>query len=480
MQLWIFGQGGSAFRFARKYKKESILFMNKKRKLLAVLSTAAVMTAVTPAFATLSLNPAQTAFAAAAGWTEEDGELRYLDSDGYYLTDSWKKKDGEWYYLNEDGFVSRSTMVDEYYVNEDGKRVYNQWIAIANEDEWDDEAPDTYWYYYGKDGKSVVSRWQTIEGREYYFNEDGHMQTGMLELDSSTYYLGGEGDGAMKTGWIELENTDEELDADTVWHYFDSNGKMVKNQIDRKIGGSYYTFEDGIMQTGWYRLPETTASDAETATASDAAEKAPAIASFQFYEENGKRGEGWYRMEGAPGVSEEGEEFTFYLKKGMPLHAASGVEVFTVDGKRFGFNSRGELQTGLQVVNTEEGGIANFYFGDDGVMKTGKQTIYNEDLGENQTWFFYTDGGNKGRGFHGVRDNNVYRYGLRLDADRDLRYAPADLDGTLYLVNTAGTIQKASSSSKSAAKPELGAGYKDVKDANDKIWTVDVNGIIQQ
>ena len=190
--------------------------MNKKRKLLAVLSTAAVMTAVTPAFATLSLNPAQTAFAAAAGWTEEDGELRYLDSDGYYLTDSWKKKDGEWYYLNEDGFVSRSTMVDEYYVNEDGKRVYNQWIAIANEDEWDDEAPDTYWYYYGKDGKSVVSRWQTIEGREYYFNEDGHMQTGMLELDGSTYYLGGEGDGAMKTGWIELENTDEELDADTV------------------------------------------------------------------------------------------------------------------------------------------------------------------------------------------------------------------------------------------------------------------------
>ena len=151
-----------------------------------------------------------------------------------------------------------------------------------------------------------------------------------------------------------------------------------------------------------------------------------------------------------------------------------------MDGKRFGFTSRGELQTGLQVVNTEEGGIANFYFGDDGVMKTGKQTIYNEDLGENQTWFFYTDGGNKGRGFHGVRDNNVYRYGLRLDADRDLRYAPADLDGTLYLVNTAGTIQKASSSSKSAAKPELGAGYKDVKDANDKIWTVDVNGIIQQ
>mgnify|MGYP005969947313 CR=1 FL=1 len=113
-------------------------------------------------------------------------------------------------------------------------------------------------------------------------------------------------------------------------------------------------------------------------------------------------------------------------------------------------------------------------------MKTGKQTIYDEDLGENQTWFFYTDGGNKGRGFHGVRDNNVYVQGLRLDADRDLRYAPAQLDGVSYLVGTNGAIQKASSSSKSAARPELGNGFKDVKDSNDKIWTVDVNGIIQQ
>ena len=38
-------------------------------------------------------------------WLNEDGELRYKDSGGYYLTDSWKE-DGEWYYLNEDGFIS--------------------------------------------------------------------------------------------------------------------------------------------------------------------------------------------------------------------------------------------------------------------------------------------------------------------------------------------------------------------------------------
>ena len=113
-------------------------------------------------------------------------------------------------------------------------------------------------------------------------------------------------------------------------------------------------------------------------------------------------------------------------------------------------------------------------------MRTGKQTIFNEDLDENQTWFFLTDGGNKGHGFHGVRDNSVYSHGLRLDADRDLRYAPVELDGVQYLVNTSGAVQKASSSSKSAEKPELGTGFKDFKDSNDKIWTVNTNGVIQQ
>lgn len=44
------------------------------------------------------------------------------------------------------------------YVDEDGKRVSNQWVSVSNEDEWDDEMPETSWYYYGKDGKSVVSR----------------------------------------------------------------------------------------------------------------------------------------------------------------------------------------------------------------------------------------------------------------------------------------------------------------------------------
>ena len=156
-------------------------------------------------------------------------------------------------------------MVDEYYVDADGKRVVNCWIGEDGE-EWDDESPDTFWYYFGKDGKAVTSRWQVIDGKYYYFNEESHMQTGKIELDGFTYYLGEENDGVMKTGWIQLENESDDPDNELVWHYFDGNGRMVMNQIDRKIENHYYTFENGILQTGWYQLP---ASDSANATGTE-------------------------------------------------------------------------------------------------------------------------------------------------------------------------------------------------------------------
>ena len=110
---------------------------------------------------------------------------------------------------------------------------------------------------------------------------------------------------------------------------------------------------------------------------------------------------------------------------------------------------------------------------------TGKQTIYNDDLEENQIWYFQTKGSLKGQGYHGERDNQVYVNGLLKKADPELRYEPVSISEKRYLVNTSGTIQKATSSSSSASRPELGKGFKDIKDSNDTVWTVDTSGIIQ-
>ena len=132
-----------------------------------------------------------------------------------------------------------------------------------------------------------------------------------------------------------------------------------------------------------------------------------------------------------------------------------------------------------RLLAVKGGGEAVYYFGDDGAMKTGKQTIYDEDAEENQTWYFYPSGSKKGQGYTGERDNRVYVNGLMKKADPELRYEPVAAGDRTYLVNTSGTIQKASSSSTSDAKPELLKGFKDYKDSNDTVWTVDTNGIIQ-
>lgn len=446
--------------------------MKKHLKLMAVLSAAGVLTVAAPELGLI--NTAATAYAKVVGWVEENGSWKFFEDDDSYVTDSWKKRGEDWFYLNEDGNVAINTQIDEYYVDESGKRVSDKWISMTNENFWDSaDAPEFLWHYYGKNGKEVVSKWQKINDNLYFFNDQGEMQTGKIEIEGSIYYLGQENDGVMKTGWIELENDSDDLDETLSWYYFDKTGRMVENQVDKKIDGNYYTFVNGIMQKGWYKLPVT-------ATESEATADATTAAGYQYYDpENGARVNGWKEIEGIEGLSEEGEIYNFYFKNGAPTSAANGLELFTIDSKKYAFNTKGEMQTGLKVVNLEDGKIANFYFGTDGAMTTGKQTVYNEDLDEDQSWFFQTEGTNKGQGVHGVRDNVLYEYGLRKEADADLKVAPISFEGNQYLVNASGSLQKATSSSKSATKPELGAGYKDYKDSNDKVWVVDVNGIIQ-
>ncbi|MEY8354108.1 cell wall-binding protein [Lachnospiraceae bacterium 54-53] len=447
--------------------------MKKHLKLMAVLSAAGILTAAAPELGLFSA--ASTAYAKAVGWVEENGSWKFYEEGDYYATDSWKKYGEDWYYLDEDGEITTSAEIDEYYVDDSGKRVTNQWVSVTNDNYWDsDDAPEVFWHYYGKDGKSVVSKWQKIDGQWYYFDDQGQMLTGKVEIGGATYYLGKEDDGAQKTGWFQLENENEDSEDPLSWYYFDKDGTMVKDQVDKKINGSYYTFVNGEMQTEWYK----TATPSEAAENTDSNELS--AAGYQYYDpDNGARVEGWREIEGISGISAEDELHWFYFKNGVPFYAEKGIGLFSVNSQKYGFNTKGEMQTGLEVVTLEDGEIANFYFGTDGVMSTGKQTIYDEDSGENQIWYFQTSGSKKGQGYHGILDNTVYEYGLRKEADSDLRLEPVTLDGVSYLVNTSGTLQKASSTSKSSEKPELGAGYRDYKDNNDKVFVVNSNGVIQ-
>lgn len=454
--------------------------MRKQTAFMAVLSAAALLTAAAPM--TTSGNGLLIVHAGQKGWVEEEGSFVFYDADGYRETNTWKKREGNWYYLDEDGIPAVNQRIDDFYVNEHGIMVKNQWVNADSDEEYasPDSPASESWSYFGKDGKIICSKWMTIDEKTYYFDEDGTMQTGILELDGETYYLGNEEDGVRKTGWILLEDITNDTDDEDIWCYFDDNGKLVVNQLDRKIGGDYYTFLDGTMQTGWVNIKEAGFLSAETEEENSVKESC--LSDFRYYdaENGGRRAAGWFTIEGAPGISEEGDVYTFYFRAGQALHAEHGLELFSINSEKYCFNEKGERQTGIQTLTNEKGESFCYYFDENGIMKTGKQTIYNDELEENQTWFFQTKGSSKGQGYHGIRDNQVYVNGLLQKADPELRYEAVTLsEDKRCLVNTSGTLQKASSSSVSSARPELGKGFKDIKDSNDTIWTVDSSGIIQ-
>ena len=320
-----------------------------------------------------------------------------------------------------------------------------------------------------KDFTSVIpaNTWRTINGKRYYYANYEKQKNAWAQDVNDWYYM--DKDGLASTGWITVADARYYLDTTT-----------------------------GKMQTGWYKLPVTTentaASDntqaedsAETATASQATAadqednsvSLPTISGYKYYDEDGKRASGWRTIEGVENISEDGEYFRFYFKNGAPYYGKEDLEIFTIDSKKYAFNTAGEMQTGKQSIKLSDGTAANYYFDEEGIMKTGKQTIYDEDLGETQNWLFHAEGSKKGQGYHGIKDNTLYVNGLRQEADKDLRFAPVSLDDTRYLVNVNGAVQKAGSTSKSASRPELGSGYKDFKDENDMIWTVNTEGIIQ-
>lgn len=110
--------------------------------------------------------------------------------------------------------------------------------SIANyphEDGWY-EAEGAKYYFVDRKG---VKGWQLIDGKWYYFNTKGQMQTGWIKPYSAWYYL--DNSGAMLTGWADIDGKR---------YYFGDSGAMATKwgKIDHKW---YYFGESGAMQKGW-------------------------------------------------------------------------------------------------------------------------------------------------------------------------------------------------------------------------------------
>ena len=90
------------------------------------------------------------------------------------------------------------------------------------------------------EGNSKSVGWKSIDGKRYYFDNNGYMKTGWIQYNSKWYYL--DLHGIMQTGWIQVGGE---------WYYFNIDGDMKSREWLYSNGNWYYLNHTGDMRHGW-------------------------------------------------------------------------------------------------------------------------------------------------------------------------------------------------------------------------------------
>lgn len=290
-----------------------------------------------------------------------------LYSDGVYVgrlinekgevvrTPGWNRVGIKWYYINDEGYPYNGILEEnghkyfmDYEMVTDEIRCYGDTWYTMDSNGYATPIQDGIYqiqvgYYYGLyylfANNELVTGWQNISGRWYYFEEESlqDMRVGKAitdktyTVDGKTYYFNSE--GIMESGgWILLESG--------CWYYAYPSGELAIGDV--KINGTMYHFEtDGLLRTGvhvedgvlkWYSedgvLLETGTSD------------------------------GWYCFDG---------NYYYFLNGSLLKKESNWYGVFygyhLPDGKWYIFDSDGIMQ-----VNKEINGI---WYGETGAAQTG-------------------------------------------------------------------------------------------------------------
>ena len=194
------------------------------------------------------------------------------------------------------------------------------------------------WRYTSNDGKEAVDEGLLINGNEYFFDNNGYMETGWTEHNDSRYYLSYAGhvttgwitdeekrfhladDGTMATGWTRIDNKN---------YFFGEDGALTSGWV--LLDGTYYYInEDGMAHIGW--LEDNS--------------------KFYYLDTNGKMQTGWLQEDG----------FWYYLDDTGAM--ATGWQ--TIENKSYFLNDTGQMHTGWLSSNGN-----TYYFSAEGLIATG-------------------------------------------------------------------------------------------------------------
>lgn len=232
-----------------------------------------------------------------AGWWEDGDVKKYRNVDGNFITNSWVKVDQKSYYLDENGVMLKDTITpDGFYVNRNGEKTsyipgwtdvngqrrYIQKNGYYAANGWiKDENGDSYYF-----DLAFNLLTDTITPDGYYVDAEGKWDgnpstlaqetanygpSGMSEADASEYWQKtDEGWKYHEIGGSFAANTWKQ-DSKGLWYYLDSSGIMLTSQM---TPDGYYVDENGVWTD-------------EAAAAEDSAEASEGTASSESSEASG-------------------------------------------------------------------------------------------------------------------------------------------------------------------------------------------------
>ena len=308
------------------------------------------------------------------GLQKIDGSNYWVNKDGSYAKSKWIISGNKYYYFGANGKQTSKTGLQtingkKYYVNKNGTVKKNTSVIVKGVRYFfgkDGKCTKSYkvhtvgwksngkgWWYQKEDGTWPANCWYQIDGKKYYFDGSGYMQTGWLKLGNKWYYLSG--NGAMVTGWINLGGT---------WYYLTPDSGVMKTGWYKVGNNTYFSNGSGAMQTGWLLLGNT----------------------WYYLTGSGAMAQGWTLVNG-----------TWYYLNGS---GAMQTGWLNLKGTWYYLNGSGAMQTGWLMT-----GGTWYYLNGNGAMAQGWLCL-------GGTWYYLTPGnGGMKTGWYMAGKEWYYSYG---------------------------------------------------------------------
>ena len=173
---------------------------------------------------------------------EKKAEVKKEETKVEKVKEGWQEENNNWRFYEHNKPVINWKKIQGkwYYFNNDGNRLSNTTFdgyvfnkdGVMAENGWN--FINGKWYFASSSGKISQNKWEKIADSWYYFDKDGIM---LSNTTFDSYLL--TKSGAMATnGWAKIDQN---------WYYATSSGKISQNKWEKINGIWYYFDKTGIM-----------------------------------------------------------------------------------------------------------------------------------------------------------------------------------------------------------------------------------------